>query len=117
MLGADTRAQSGDPSNTLNIGNTLFGTSLPNVFGGTAGYIGIGTASPAQQLEITQSMQMPNTASSTLGILYKGGSRFLHNFTNSTNNNTFLGLNSGNFGLTGTGNTAVGSDTLKNLSS
>lgn len=92
MLGADTRAQSGDPSNTLNIGNTLFGINLPTIFGGTAGYIGIGTATPAKQLTITESMEMPDTTSFSAGVLYKGGSRFLHNFTYSTNNNTFLGL-------------------------
>jgi hypothetical protein len=33
FLGADARAQAATSANTLNIGNTIFGNSLPSAFG------------------------------------------------------------------------------------
>ena len=44
-----------------------------------------------------------------MGIIFKGADRFLHNFGG---NNTILGINSGNFTMTGIQNTAVGSNSL-----
>lgn len=103
------------------------------------GNVGIGTNTPSQQLEITGSFEMPNTSSSSTGIIFKDGSRFIHNYQNSSanGNNTFIGLNAGNFSMTGTNyqgssnsgfgaysmesitsgfeNTALGTNTLKNL--
>ncbi len=62
------------------------------------------------------------TAGSQTGVIYKGNYRFLHNYFGSgtTGENTFLGVNSGNFTLGGTSNqasfnTGVGSSTLSNL--
>ena len=62
------------------------------------------------------------TAGSQTGVIFKGNSRFLHNYFGSgtTGENTFLGVNSGNFTLGGTSNqgsfnTGVGSSTLSNL--
>ena len=62
------------------------------------------------------------TAGSQTGVIYKGNSRFLHNYFGSgtTGENTFLGINSGNFTVGGTStqgslNTGVGSSTLTNL--
>lgn len=59
------------------------------------------------------------TAGSQTGAIYKGNLRFLHNYFGSgtTGDNTFLGVNSGNFTLGGTSNqgsfnTGVGSSTL-----
>jgi hypothetical protein len=54
------------------------------------------------------------TSTSTAGNITKGGSRFLHNFGT---NNVFLGLNAGNFTLTGFGNTATGVQALMGLTS
>lgn len=55
---------------------------------------------------------MPNSTSLT-GVIYKNGSRFLHNTGTS---NTFLGVTSGNFTLTGNGrNTGIGVSTLTAL--
>lgn len=103
------------------------------------GNVGIGTSTPSQQLEITGSFEMPNTSSSLTGVIFKGGSRFIHNYQNSgaNGNNTFIGLNAGNFSMTGTSyqgssnagfgalslqsltsgfeNTALGTNTLKSL--
>jgi hypothetical protein len=62
------------------------------------------------------------TAGSQTGVIYKGNFRFLHNYFGSgtTGENTFLGVNSGNFTLGGTTNqgsfnTGVGSSSLSNL--
>ncbi|MBN1633269.1 MAG: tail fiber domain-containing protein [Ignavibacteria bacterium] len=62
------------------------------------------------------------TAGSQTGAIYKGNLRFLHNYFGSgtTGDNTFLGVNSGNFTLGGTTNqgsfnTGVGSSTLPYL--
>ncbi|MDI6803524.1 MAG: tail fiber domain-containing protein [Bacteroidota bacterium] len=57
-------------------------------------------------LTLNRSLTLPNTTSSTLGIIFKGAFRFLHNYGSQ---NIFLGVNSGNFSMTGIGgNTIVG---------
>ena len=61
MIGTDAQAQANNSANTLNIGNTIFGNSLPTSFGGVAGNIGIGVASPTQQLDISRSMNLSAT--------------------------------------------------------
>lgn len=67
------------------------------------GYVGIGVAAPTQQLEITGAFAMPATSTSTTGVIYKGTTRYEHNFTlaGTTGQNTFSGLLSGNFTMTG----------------
>jgi len=80
FLGADTRTLTGNISNTLNIGNTLFANNIPTTYTGSAGYVGIGTRAPNQQLELTQSMRLPTTTSNTTGVIYKDGNRFMHNY-------------------------------------
>lgn len=51
-----------------------------------------------------------NPSTLTAGSIYKGANRFIHNFGTS---NTFVGVNSGNFTMTGFGrNVGVGTDTL-----
>lgn len=64
---------------------------------------------------------LPNTTASA-GIVYKLADRWLHNFapTGSTSFNTFLGVNSGNFTMTGSGsignhNVGIGDNTLTSL--
>src|SRR3989344_4461525 len=74
--------------------------------------VGIGTASPSQQLEITGDFEMPNTTfADQSGIIYKGANRFIHNFNygdngtvTTTGYNIFIGEESGNFSM---GNTAT----------
>ncbi len=53
-------------------------------------------------------------SSGPMGMIFKNGSRFMHNYGT---NNTFLGNNAGNFTLTGAGNTAVGNDALPAVTS
>jgi trimeric autotransporter adhesin len=87
------------------------------------GNVGIGTTTPAQQLEITAAMRMPATTSSTTGVIYKGTNRFIHDYKPAANdgNNTFIGVNAGNFTMTSatswlaSGNTGVGVNALTAL--
>jgi hypothetical protein len=58
LIGTDitTDATSSSASNTMNIGNTIYGTNLRNGNNsGGNGYIGVGTAAPAEPLEIYSS--------------------------------------------------------------
>jgi uncharacterized Zn ribbon protein len=54
-------------------------------------------------------LALPYTASSSVGVITLGGSRFAHSFGS---NNTFLGVNAGNFSISGTSNTGTGADAL-----
>lgn len=46
---------------------------------------------------------LPTTTNSTRGVIYKGASRFIHNFalSGTTGQNTFVGVGAGNFTMTG----------------
>ena len=87
------------------------------------GNVGIGINTPNQQLEITAAMRMPATTSSTTGVIYKGANRFIHDYKPAANdgNNTFIGVNAGNFTMTSatsflaSGNTGVGTNALTAL--
>ena len=64
------------------------------------------------------------TAGSQTGVIYKGNDRLIHNYFGSgtQGENTFVGINSGNFTLSGNGaqasfNTGVGQSTLISLTS
>jgi hypothetical protein len=74
--------------------------------------LGIGTATPGQQLELTGNLRMPATTASA-GIIYSAAARYIHNF--GTWNN-FVGTASGNLTLTtAEKNNAFGDSTLFNL--
>ena len=87
------------------------------------GHVGIGTNTPNQQLEITAAMRMPATTTSTTGVIYKGANRFIHDYKPSANdgNNTFMGINAGNFTMSSgtswlaSSNTGVGTNVLTAL--
>ena len=73
-------------------------------------------------LSLNRSLTLVPTTGATLGIIFKGASRFLHDYrgTGTSGENIFLGLNSGNFTLGGTGsegsyNIALGSNILTQL--
>lgn len=73
-------------------------------------------------LSLNRSLVLQNTTGSTTGVLYKGVDRFIHNFqaSGTAGQNVFVGINSGNFTMNGTGidasqNTAVGNYSLNSL--
>jgi hypothetical protein len=66
--------------------------------------VGIGTASPTQQLQITGNFRLPATTT-TAGVIYSGATRYIHNYGSS---NFFAGENAGNFTMTGSNNTGTG---------
>ncbi|MFI5167827.1 MAG: tail fiber domain-containing protein [Thermoanaerobaculales bacterium] len=79
--------------------------------------IGINTTSPVQTLDVNGTMSMPMTTGPTVGVLYLGTDRFLHNYGPAGAYNTFIGTGAGNFTMGGTDpegkyNTASGSWSL-----
>ncbi|MEW5847149.1 MAG: hypothetical protein AB1777_12910, partial [Bacteroidota bacterium] len=86
-----------------------------------SGNVGIGTTSPSKKLDVIgDGINLENTSSNATGIIWKNGISFLHNYsaTGHDGYNTFLGLNAGNFTMTGVEtydasyNTAVGTYAL-----
>ena len=61
------------------------------------------------QVNILKSLRLENTSNSTTGVIYTAGDRFIHNYGT---NNTFIGINSGNFSMSGNSNTALGIHSL-----
>ncbi len=108
--------------NAFNSRSLVFQTNqLERMRINASGNIGIGTATPTQQLELTGNLQLPNTVDASTGVIYKNGARFLHNYSFSSSNgqNTFIGTNAGNFtmgsstsALYGSYNTAIGTNVL-----
>ena len=73
-------------------------------------------------LDLFRSLTLPVTTSSSLGIIFKGSNRFMHDFkaASVSGQNTFLGELAGNFTMSGTSdqasqNSAVGYATLTAL--
>ncbi len=73
-------------------------------------------------LSLNKNLSLLNTTSSSLGVIMKGGNRFIHDFAPSGTSgyNTFVGINSGNFTMSGTGsqssdNTGIGFSSLQSL--
>jgi trimeric autotransporter adhesin len=61
------------------------------------------------QVNILNTLRLENTTSPSLGVIFMGPDRFIHNYGT---NNTFIGINSGNFTMTGHYNTALGYSSL-----
>jgi len=89
-----------------NITNTLGSTGTFTIKDGSTNYFTLSQSSG--QVNILRTLRLENTTSSTTGVIYKAGNRFIHNYGNS---NLFMGLNSGNFTLTGSLNTTLGINT------
>ena len=60
-------------------------------------------------LTIGCNLSMNDSTSSSIGNIIKGGDRFMHNFGT---DNTFLGINAGNFTMSGDENVGIGRNTL-----
>lgn len=83
--------------------------------------LGLGDSTPAQQLSITKCVELLETTASDVGVIYKGASRYFHNFraAGADGHNTFIGLGAGNFSMAISGqtyhtsnNVGIGSSTL-----
>jgi trimeric autotransporter adhesin len=83
------------------IGNSIIFESGSN--------IGIGTATPNEQLAITANFSIPVTTATT-GIIKLGTDRFIHAYGTG---NFFAGKNAGNLSFTGTNNVGIGVEALK----
>lgn len=94
-------------SNAQNITNTLGAAGLFKIKDATNDYLTLSQTNG--QVNILKTLRLENTTGSEVGVILKGLSRFIHNYGSG---NTFVGLNSGNFLLTGNSNTALGNASL-----
>lgn len=110
----------GFTSSAQNITNTLGSSGNFTVKDASTTYLSLSQSTG--NLTLNRGITLSFTSSSTTGIIFKGNTRFIHDFSpsGSLGNNTFIGLGSGNFTMSGTSlgssyNTAVGSSTLSSL--
>jgi hypothetical protein len=106
--------QSGSINNTLGSGGTF------NIKDGSTTFFSISQSTG--YVSLTNSLTLPATTGLTLGVIYKGANRFIHDYqaAGTQGYNTFVGINSGNFTISGTGdqasyNTALGNSSLSSL--
>ncbi len=105
------------PAYPQNITNTLGVGGVFTIKDASNNYLTVSQSTG--QVDILNALRLENTTSSSVGILFKGTDRFLHNYAAPGTNgcNTFLGILSGNFAMTGSGtqcsyNTAIGNASL-----
>ena len=79
-----------------------------------SGRVGIGTSTPNQQLEITGNFRLP-TSTATAGIIYRDGNRWLHNFSDTSSENIFIGKSAGNLTDPGLENIGIGTSAGSSL--
>jgi hypothetical protein len=98
-------------SNGQDITNTLAPNGNFKIKDGSADYLSLSQANG--YLSLNRSLILPNTTSPSLGVIFKGADRFIHNYGAY---NTFMGINASNFTLTtATYNTGIGHSSLSNL--
>jgi hypothetical protein len=76
-------------------------------------YLGIGTSTPTEKLEIVGNIKIPITTT-TVGTIKQGSNTFIHS---AGTNNFFAGINAGNLTTTGTNQVAIGYNALNSSSS
>jgi hypothetical protein len=106
-LTSETDPQVG--ANTLNYVPKWSGSALVKGMiydSGTS--VGIGTASPGEQLELTGNLRLPPTTTTT-GIIRSGSNTLIHSYGTG---NFFAGMSAGNLSMAGDYNTASGSQAL-----
>jgi hypothetical protein len=86
-----------------NITNTLGTSGMFTLKDNTTTYLSLSQSTG--NLSLNRGLVLSNTTSSTVGVVYKGADRFMHNYGI---DNTFLGIFSGNFSMTGSSNTVMG---------
>lgn len=75
---------------------------------GTVNFNAVGSAAKLA----FDSISLVGTSSATVGVIFRDSNRFIHNYGT---NNTFLGVNSGNFTLAGERNTGIGVGSLSSV--
>jgi trimeric autotransporter adhesin len=90
-----------------NITNTLGSSGVFTLKDNTITYLSLSQSTG--NLSLNRSFVMPYTTGAAVGVIYKGADRFMHNYGIE---NTFLGVVSGNFTMTGGSNTALGSGSM-----
>jgi len=115
ILSGSLYGQTGSINNTLGTAGTF------TIKDGSTTFLSLSQSTG--YLSLSKSLTFPVTTGSTLGVIFKGTDRFIHDYKPSGNDgfNTFVGLNSGNFTMTGGNtfsasyNTAVGISSLTAL--
>jgi hypothetical protein len=85
--------------------------------------VGVNTTSPAATLDVNgnisgrDNLALPQTTSSSIGVITLGGSRFAHACCSTASHNTFVGVNAGPVTGGGNSNTAAGFQALNALTS
>ena len=107
-------------SQTGSINNTLATGGSFTIKDGSTTFLSLSQSDGT--LSLNKMLNLPSSTDSTLGVIYKGSVRFIHDFqgTGTTGNNTFMGLNAGNFTMGGASyeashNTAMGYSSLSSL--
>jgi hypothetical protein len=95
------------------LGGVIYSQSITGTLGtggvfsikdGTTNYLTL--SQTTGQVNILRTLRLENTTGASVGVIYMGTNRFLHNYGTF---NIFLGVNSGNFTMTGLGgNSAFG---------
>jgi trimeric autotransporter adhesin len=104
-----TRAPGGSNGSVQFNSRGRFGGDAANFFwSATFKRLGIGTQTPNEQLEITGNLRLP-VSTADAGVIMSGANPFIHNFGK---DNTFIGVDAGNFSMSGDGNTGTGVNAL-----
>jgi hypothetical protein len=106
MLAIPLYGQNGSINNTLGTGGAF------SVKDGSATFLTLSQSTG--YLGLNKSLTLPATTDATLGVIFKGGDRFIHNYQapGLVGGNTFVGVDAGNFVLTGYHNSAFGESSL-----
>jgi hypothetical protein len=114
ILVASLYSQSGSINNTLGSGGKF------TIKDGSTTFLNLSQSTG--YLSINYSLTLPASTGSTLGVIFKGADRFIHDYQalGTYGYNTFVGLNAGNFTMSGSTvqasfNTAVGYASLSSL--
>jgi len=109
-------------SQSGSINNTLSDGGIFTIKDGSTTFLTLSQSDGS--LSLSNIFTLPVTTASGVGVIFKGADRFIHDFkaTGTDGNNTFVGVNSGNFTMGGSSiqasyNTAVGHSSLTSLTS
>ena len=92
-----------------NITSTLGASGQFSIKDGTTTFMSLDQVTG--NISLSNNLILPNTSGADVGVIYKNGLPFLHDYGEE---NIFLGPNSGNFTVTGVRNMAFGSNSLFN---